>query len=168
MPVKRIRPVGRPSFTEVALLDWAFVVAKDIEAAQQDLEFIATGDSLDEYEVEITKKNQIEIRAADYLKFSMGNRGRQPGGKMPPIQVILDWIEVKGIVPDDDMSVNSLAFLIARKQQQEGNLVYRKQRPGIPIELIIDDSWDMIADQLAFDVATAAADLMMEEIKSYK
>lgn len=166
MPVKVIRPVGRPSFIEVELLNWGKYVATKMEQEQRAQDFIATGDSLDTYEVEVVKRNQVEIRMADYLKYSIEGRGRKPGGKMAPLSAILDWIEVKGIQPQEGTSLNSLAFLIARKQRDEGNLVHRNERLGIPIDMILAESWDQFSDQLAYGVALGAAEAMVKIIES--
>lgn len=46
--------------------------------------------------------------------------GRRPG-KMPPIKAIEKWIEAKGLKPlEDNLSVSSLAFLIARSIAKNG------------------------------------------------
>ena len=168
MSVKRIRPQGRPSAAEVAILDWGYLVAKEIETYQRDGDFVASGDSLDSYEVEITKKNQVEIRMADYVKFSVAGRGRHPGGGFPPVNDIVDWIETKGIQVPDEMTLEGFAFIIARKQFEEGNLVYRGDRPGIPVDLIIAESFDRIGNQIAFDVAVDASKQLTDHIKQYK
>ena len=51
--------------------------------------------------------------------------GRKPtsggGGGRSLYSIILDWIKVKGITPDDHkMSVNTLAYLISRKIHKQG------------------------------------------------
>jgi len=184
MSVKRSRPPGRPSAAELALYEWAFIVAKDIELYQQELDFVASGDSLNEYEVSITKKNQIDIYWSNYLKYSTSGRGRKPGGDRAPISVLADWLKVKGITPPDDFwpktnrtktglsmkdrAINSFAAAIAVSQQRDGNQVHKGRRPGIPVELIINESFDTIANKIAFDVATAAADKFVKDINSYK
>jgi hypothetical protein len=163
MPVKITRQRGRPSAVEKALTEWAFVLAKELEFAQMDLDFVATGNSLN-YEVQITKTNQVKLLWADYLKYSVAGRGRKSGGGFPPLSVIAEWIEVKGIPVPDGMSLNSFAYLIARKQQEEGNLVYRERRTGIPLDMLIEESFDMIADQMAFDIAVQSADQILKRV----
>lgn len=63
----------------------------------------------------------VEFKGPEYWKYA--NYGRGPG-KMPPINVIEDWIIKRRIVPRSDGSVpitnRSLAFLIARKIGREG------------------------------------------------
>ncbi|MGV3459903.1 MAG: hypothetical protein ACO1N9_05540 [Flavobacterium sp.] len=55
------------------------------------------------------------ITAADYIK------GRPPG-KQPPSEAILKWLEDKGIASSiqKDISLSSLAYLIARKIARKG------------------------------------------------
>ena len=167
MSVKRSRPPGRPSHAERALWNWAFEVAKDLELYQQELDFVASGASLDMYEVAITKKNQVSLSWADYLKYSTAGRGRKPGGGMAPIEAIVDWLKVKGIQPEEG-TIEGMAWAIAKKQQQEGNYVHRGKRPGLPVELVINESFDRIGDQLAFEVAQGVADDFIKNINSYK
>ena len=50
--------------------------------------------------------------------------GRRPG-KMPPVAPILAWVQSRNITPDD-ISQESLAFLIARKIGREGSLLFRQ------------------------------------------
>lgn len=64
----------------------------------------------------------VEFKAPEYWKWA--ENGRRPG-KMPPVSAILEWIEAKRIVPYADAngrvpSLNSLAFLIARKIGRDG------------------------------------------------
>jgi hypothetical protein len=60
--------------------------------------------------------------------------GRKPG-KMPPIDSILDWLTNKGITAD--ISLRSLAFLIARKIGRVGTDIYLGKRPGLALDEII-------------------------------
>lgn len=60
---------------------------------------------------------KISFLAAYYTYWM--ERGRKPSAKFPPIDAIRKWIEAKGILADG-ISLNSLAFLIARKIAREG------------------------------------------------
>jgi hypothetical protein len=162
------RKVGRPTAIETELVNWAVVVAEQIQEQQRGLDFVASGDSLADYGVVISQRNVVEIVIADYLKYSVAGRGRQPGGGFPPVNAIVDWLETKGIEPPDDMSLESFAFIIARKQQREGNTVFRGGRPGIPVDLIIAESFDDIKSEMSFNVAAAAAAELVANIKSFK
>lgn len=66
--------------------------------------------------------SKLTIRGDDYIYYL--ENGRKPG-KRPPKDVIRKWIEDKGIVPRDNISKDSLAFLIARKMGQEGSTIYK-------------------------------------------
>jgi hypothetical protein len=61
-------------------------------------------------------QNGFDILGAEHWKYV--NEGRN-SGKRPPKDTIIKWIKDKGITPKD-ISVESLAFLIARKIGDEG------------------------------------------------
>lgn len=65
--------------------------------------------------------------------------GRRPG-KMPPVQPILSWIQSRGITPDD-ISQESLAFLIARKIGREGSLLFRQGGNSGIISEVQSEEW---------------------------
>lgn len=57
--------------------------------------------------------------------------GRKPG-RFPPIDSILDWIRIKGIIANDGVTNDrSLAFLFARKIAREGTDIYSGKKKGI-------------------------------------
>ena len=64
----------------------------------------------------------IIIDVPAYWKYI--ERGRQAGSKMPPIDAIENWIEVKRIVPKEINgkvpTIRQLAFLISRKISRDG------------------------------------------------
>jgi hypothetical protein len=72
----------------------------------------------------------LEINAADYFKNV--NDGRGPGKKFPPIDKILQWVQVRGITPRAGLSgkkqrplaraQRDLAFVIARAIAKNGIL----------------------------------------------
>lgn len=63
--------------------------------------------------------------------FYQQKHGRKPG-KFPPIDDILDWIRIKGIVPrDNKTSTKQLAFLFARKISQSGTDIFSGKRPAL-------------------------------------
>lgn len=154
MSVKVTRSVGRPTKVEEGLADWAIRVAEEMQAEQEAKDFVASGRSLRSYEVVITQ-NTVELLWASYLRFSLEGVGRRPGS-YPPINAIVQWLKQKKIKPEG-MSLNGLAFIIARKMAEEGNLVFRKKRSGIDLDDIIENSWDVISDEMALEVAQEAA-----------
>jgi hypothetical protein len=66
--------------------------------------------------------SRLTIRGNDYIYYL--ENGRKPG-KRPPKDVIRKWIDDKGIVPRDNISKDSLAYLIARKMGEEGSTIYK-------------------------------------------
>jgi hypothetical protein len=78
----------------------------------------ASGKFADELEVEVNNDGAklIGAKYAEQLQY-----GRLPG-KQPPSHVIEEWIVDKGIANqiEGDISISSLAFLIARKIGREG------------------------------------------------
>lgn len=65
----------------------------------------------------------IEFSYADYGEWV--EKGRRPGGKMPPIDKIRQWARIKGLRPFVDkngkaISEESRAFLIARAIKRDG------------------------------------------------
>lgn len=71
-----------------------------------------------------------------YSEYLVNGRGP---GKFPPIAAIEKWIEDKGITPVD-ISVSSLAFLIARKIAREGTQ-YFKEAPTDLISDVLTPAW---------------------------
>jgi hypothetical protein len=74
----------------------------------------SSGNWADTVKVEATP-NGYSITAADYIN------GRGPG-KPPPSKAIEEWLQQKGIAArlEKNMTISSLAFLIARKIGREG------------------------------------------------
>ena len=78
----------------------------------------ASGDLADSVRYEVTNSS-LKIYANNYIYYLMF--GRKPG-KRPPREVIVKWIQDKGI--QSDIPVNSLAFLIQRAIGQNGTTLY--------------------------------------------
>jgi hypothetical protein len=85
-------------------------------------------------------------------------------GKRPPRQVIRDWIDEKGIVPNG-ISKDSLAFLIQRKIGEKGTTIFQQGGSdlvsGIFNEALVDsiqkDFAQLIAAEISSDVLKIAA-----------
>ena len=84
-----------------------------------------------------TKKSLYSVTAPGSYKlwgrpFIYGlEYGRKPtsgGGNGSLKTIILKWINDKGIIPKDNISKKSLAFLIARKIHEEGDLLHRTKQ----------------------------------------
>jgi hypothetical protein len=64
---------------------------------------------------------RLKVQGNDYIYYLQNGR---KNGKRPPISVIRQWIDDKGINPTD-ISKDSLAFLIARRIGQEGTTIFQ-------------------------------------------
>lgn len=63
------------------------------------------------------------IDGSGYIQWGWED-GRGPGG-MPPVSRIEQWIRDKGISITGNISIHSLAFLIARKIKERGTVLYQ-------------------------------------------
>jgi hypothetical protein len=93
--------------------------------------------------------------------------GRKPtsgGGNGSLKGIILKWINDKGIIPRDKISKNTLAFLIARKIHEEGDLLHRtkqnfrkmKAPTGILNSVINDGRIEQLSKRLILDFVKSA------------
>ena len=153
MAVKINRNIGRPSIYEYGLLNWAQDIVGWFTDWIVENNKIATGDALNGFEITITKPNEVQISAVDYIAYVF--RGRGPGG-FPPIDNIKDWIEAKPIVFDpSEISLNSLAFLISRKIAREGTNPPKLQKQNL--DMVINMKSVKWLDRLGQDVAEVIA-----------
>jgi hypothetical protein len=98
-----------------------------------------------------------KIEGANYTYWM--EHGRKPG-KFPPMAAIRKWIDDKGIIAEN-ITRNSLAFLIARKIAREGTQI----RPGIVSDVITQERIDsLIKDIGALFVTQVKSDV----IKAFK
>lgn len=96
--------------------------------------------------------NSLEVFASDLqggiigLNYSQQLETGRRAGKYPPIQAIEQWIVDKGI-PTVDISISSLAFLIARKISREG--WDRSRFGGVELisEVVTDERIQSIIDK---------------------
>lgn len=103
----------------------------------------------------------LTIEGNDYIYYL--ENGRKPG-KRPPIKVIRQWIDDKGITPKD-ISKDSLAYLIARRIGEEGSTIY--QAGGSDLlssifneslkESIAEEFFQMVASEITSEVLNIAA-----------
>ena len=85
----------------------------------------ASGDLIDSIKTSIQTNGEtleVKLETADYYTFV--EKGRKPGGKFPPLNVIEEWIQDKRIRRENRggrlPTQKQLAFLIGRKIAEEG------------------------------------------------
>lgn len=94
------------------------LLRSELIARYETLGMKASGNWADSLEVQVSENSAVLLAApySDQLEY-----GRKPG-KQPPSAAIEQWIKDKGIAGriEGDISVSSLAFLIARKIARQG------------------------------------------------
>lgn len=121
----------------------------------------ATGKAKRSLRVETGETSGKLIDGAGYVQWGW-EYGRAPG-RMPPRQAIEEWIEAKGIIPKD-ISVSSLAFLIARKIGQSGTKLFQQ---GEPSGVITDAVTPQRVEVLGEAFGTKYGVLVASEIVKY-
>ena len=98
------------------------------------------------------KTSIVQVIIPQYAQFI--DSGRKPGGKRPPIAVILEWITRKNIRPKRGQSLNSLAWAIATAIRDRG-IRPRPFLKNIPIrtQRWVEDHLEEMASQLTSAVA---------------
>ena len=119
-------------------------IAEDLIRDQQKKGMRASGKSAESFRIDIDEE-EGKLYAASHWYWQIN--GRKPGPFKDGIETMLEWIKRKGIRPrDPKTSLRSLAFLFARKIQQQGNDIFLKKRPGIDF-VNITLKWKIIGKQ---------------------
>lgn len=112
-------------------------------------------------------EDELTIFGSEVFKYVEGGRGpsRKRGGSQESLRDrIKQWIKDKGIQPDDGMTEDSLAFLIARKIHNEGTLIYRTNNPRDIFSSVLDEKKinslvlvisDSVNNQITSDIVKA-------------
>ena len=114
------------------LYDELDTLKRDLIAKYKELNMRASGQWENALRVEVAPINGGGLRGiisgADYTYYMQHGR---KAGKMPPIQVIEQWILARGIRPiQEKMNTNALAWAIAKKIARDGTK--RMQAGGNP------------------------------------
>ena len=113
------------------------LIHKFIEGLRTDIIQDLSDKSISDGDLNMANKSEEEsgelVGDAHYYYLV---HGRKPG-KQPPMDNILSWLEKKGIEPQD-ISVKSLAFLIARKIGRVGTDIFIRKRPALALDQIIE------------------------------
>ena len=93
--------------------------------------------------------------------------GRKPG-RMPPVEPIQRWMQQRGINPRD-ISQESLAYLIARRQHREGSKVYREytakgKTTGIIFDITKNDKY--LKDNVITPIVNKLTERFIEQMQT--
>lgn len=110
--------------TDKQILDQFFTTLRDdviLNAHTQKR--TASGNAERSLRIETGEEEGKLIDGSGYIIWGW-EQGRGPGG-MPPVNRIEQWIRDKGIAIVGNISIHSLAFLIARKIKERGTVLYQ-------------------------------------------
>ncbi len=130
---------------------------------------VATGNLLSSIRYEV-KENELLILGNSYIEYLEYGRRKTVNGNDGGRTVkerIREWIDVKGITPDDGISKDSLAFLIARKIHEEGTLIYRKNQgesSGLLADAINDELINDMEEALLYAFSTAVKSEILRKV----
>jgi hypothetical protein len=132
-------------------------IAEDIIAQQKQDDMVATGNSINSHRVTISRDPDQGIHeASEYYTFLAKGGGRAANSKGPPIKILEQWIEDRGISIPAGLSLRQLAYLIQRKIGKVGTAITLGQK-GIDIELAVQKHLhpylEMLGDEQAKEVA---------------
>lgn len=114
--------------TTVEILEIEFEsIRLDLIKKHDELGMRSSGQWADSLQSTVKEKGSSTIAKIEGVHYTEQLQfGRRPG-KFPPIKAIEDWIVNKGIQPiEENISISSLAFLIARKIAQEGTTYFQQ------------------------------------------
>ena len=160
------------SIQEKVLEDYLEAVKNEIFFQQGLLGITASGFSENNTKVLKGSNSGIAfLSAPQYLTTNFDRVGRRAGGK-PPQSKIEDWIRVKGFgqlrskKTGRFLSVQQLAYLIAKKIETQGTDIYQKKLPGgIKIKTILREQLPKTGRRLAKLYATATIEEINRAIK---
>lgn len=142
------------------------LLKKDLIAAYDRKGMRASGKFADTLEVEI-KGTNAKLWGENYAQQL--ETGRK-GGKFPPINAIEQWIKDKGIANriQGEISISSLAFLIARKIHREG--WKRKDYGGVELitEVVTDAKMQKIIEQVGAEYALVYTTEIIKMIEEWR
>lgn len=121
-------------------------IKEEIIARHDELGMRASGDFANSLEVE-GKGLTVKLFGFDYVEYLVDGRGP---GNFPPISAIEQWIDDKGLsAVEADISVSSLAFLIARKIANEGTEYFKQGGTDLLDSVITPQRIQSIIDKVS-------------------
>lgn len=121
--------------TEKIIVDSIEISIREIKNEINSKGFNDTGYAASSMEIR-KSIDSVQLWGADYLEFLAYGRGKG-GIKLKPI---FEWVERK-LAPilgvTDQSEIETLQYFVAKKIQETGTQVFKKQRKGIEIDKIL-------------------------------
>jgi len=176
MPRRVTRPkvktgrVGRPGGQTRYLIQWAIDTAENVQEQQIAKDRVASGQSLESWEVDIRDKNNLDLKGADYYSFLISEKipmGRAPTKNMGDgavMRAIRRWIPQKGIKPTSG-TMENLLYAITRSIHNLGTSLYKSQSKTTAIS--INDAIEVASssaklDKIALEIAEESANKLLQ------
>ena len=139
---------------------------KDIIELYDSKGMRASGGFADSLEV-ITDKNTSKLKGNNYAEQLEYGRKK---GKFPPIEDIRQWIKDKGIINNikGNITISSLAFLIARKISKQG---WKRQRHGgvdLISSIVTEKRMQSIINKVGVELTLTLVNRLENEFKIMK
>lgn len=126
----------------------------------------ASGKTENSLKVEV-REMRLTIFALWHIVTLEDGRGPSTGGGSGRAELkerIKEWIRMKGIQPEQGMSVDTLAFLITRKIHREGTRLYRRGgKSGVLRNVLRDERFERFATVIAEEMALSIESDILKE-----
>lgn len=149
---------------EKIMLDEFTRSMSDLKERHIALGMKASGQFIDSLEV-VQRGDRVSLLGVDYTYYLVNGR---KAGKFPPIATIKKWIVDKGIASRirGEISVSSLAFLIARKIAREGTEYFKKGGTDLVSSVFTPERIQEIIDKVGAELTlTFVGQIRKEFIK---
>lgn len=165
--------VGRPGGRTKMLVDWAIETSKAFQRQQIQKDRVASGRSLESWEVDIRDIKHVDLKAANYLgtiiqeKVPMGRQPTSAGGTGAVFKAILRWIPQKGLRANPGQTLLQLAYAITRNIHMFGTTLFRDPNPSraVSLEEAISEGFRNVnMDIIALQIAEEASDKLVANL----
>jgi hypothetical protein len=126
---------------EEKLQPLAEFLEEEIKAELQQQGHVATGKLYDSIKVAV-EKDSIVGAANDAFYAKYVDWGRKPGGKRVPIQVLISWVQIKGLAAGD--KAISLAWAIQYSIWRNGVPTDRDEKKKMFVTRVLKDNSEKI------------------------
>jgi len=130
---------------------------------------VASGDLIKSIRSEVSN-DELRIFGLAYIyQLQYGRKPTTGATSDKPLKErIREWIDVKGIQPDDGISKDSLAYLIARKIHSDGTIIYQKNNggsSGLLDDVLNDDLYASIENSLRLAYVQTIKSEIMKNVR---